>query len=317
MSLLNQSFISTEQLSLQDVDDVFNRAHLFKTYREKGGALSHLIHSDGRVRVMALVFAEPSTRTRMSFQMAGHRIGLKPIVLDNIAVSSVAKGESFEDTIRNISAMGPDIMVVRYGQDTRVNDLITKLPVPVINGGIGTLEHPTQALLDAYTIREFRGQIKGERVLMVGDVLHSRVANSNLVLLKRLGAEIGICTPSEFSPQDSKWADVKRFTNLKEGMGWATVVMGLRIQRERHSGEQSIGHKIAEYREQYRIGTDQLNCLIKDGIVLHPGPVIRGVEFSDNVLDDPRCKVLDQVKNGVFVRAALLSFMLGLEVSSK
>ncbi|NJL24109.1 MAG: hypothetical protein HC902_02285 [Calothrix sp. SM1_5_4] len=206
-------------------------------------------------------------------------------------------------------------MVVRYNTNLDADAVIRELPCPVINGGIGTAEHPTQALLDAFTIQEFRGQIRGEKVLIVGDVAHSRVANSNLVLLRRFGAEVGYCAPSEFAPTQDTWKDVRGFTNLTEATEWATVVMGLRVQKERHQGT-GIGFSMAEYRERYRFGGDQLKHFRPDGILLHPGPVIKGVEFSAFVLNDQRCKVLDQVTNGVFVRASLMSIMLGLEVQN-
>jgi aspartate carbamoyltransferase catalytic subunit len=315
MSIAGESFLSSEQLTEKDVEALFSRAELFKKTFTERRRLDHLIvdAQDLHQKVMALVFAEPSTRTRMSFQVAGARLGLKTLALDNPQVASLSKGETLEDTIRNVAAMMPDLMVVRYNNNPDTDAAIGDLACPVINGGIGTAEHPTQALLDAFTIREFRGQIKGERVLIVGDVLHSRVANSNLVLLKRIGAEIAYCAPTELEPRQEHWRGVRSFANLNEGFEWATVVMGLRVQKERHQSV-GIGFSLAEYRERFRVGGDQLKHLRPDGILLHPGPVIRGVEFSAFVLNDPRCKVLDQVTNGVFVRAALMSIILGLEV---
>lgn len=273
-----------------------------------------MLSSGAQGRVIGMVFSEPSTRTRMSFQMAVARLGMRALSLDNLTVSSVSKGETFEDTIRNIAAMQPDALVVRYGNDYAADQTISQLSFPVINGGVGAYEHPTQALLDAYTIEESHGQVKGEKVLIVGDVLHSRVANSNLILLQKMGAEVAYCAPKEFVPNDQKWSKVKSFSDLNEAVGWATVVMGLRIQKERHSPHQGIGLTIAEYREKYRVGSDQLKKMGEKTILLHPGPVIRGVEFSDHVIADPRCKVLDQVTNGVFVRAALLTMIFGVEV---
>jgi aspartate carbamoyltransferase catalytic subunit len=315
MSLQGKSFISVEPISNANIESIFARAQLFKEEFARSRNIEHIVHGRGREnKVIAMVFSEPSTRTRMSFQMAAHRLGIRPISLDNMAMSSISKGETFADTLRNISAMQPDMMVVRYGGDPDADMVIQDLPFPVINGGIGAMEHPTQALLDAFTIREFRGKVEGEKVLIVGDVLHSRVANSNLVLLRKLGAEIGYCAPKEYTPKADRWKEVRHFADLKEGMGWASVVMGLRIQKERHTPGQGIGLTIAEYREKYRVGGDHLKSFKSDGILLHPGPVIRGVEFSDFVLKDPRCKVLDQVTNGVFIRAALLSMIMGFEV---
>ena len=315
MSIIGESFLSSEQLTEKDVKNIFGRARLFKREFERKKRFDHLIKDDGSLqqKVLALVFSEPSTRTRMSFQVAASRMRIRTLSLDNPQIASLSKGETLEDTFRNVAAMMPDVMVVRYNTNHDADAVIKELPCPVINGGIGTAEHPTQSLLDAFTIEEFRGQVKGEKVLIVGDVLHSRVANSNLLLLKKLGAEIAYCAPAEFEPKNDAWNDVKSFTNLNEAVEWATVVMGLRVQKERHQNT-SIGASLAEYRERFRVGGDQLTHFRKDGILLHPGPVIRGVEFSPFVMNDPRCKVLDQVTNGVFVRASLISFVLGLEV---
>lgn len=316
MSIVGESLLSCDQLTHQDVAQIFSRATLFKDEFKRTRRFDHLLAPSPGLsqKVLALVFSEPSTRTRMSFQMAASRLGIRTMSLDNPQAASLSKGETLEDTFRNVAAMGPDLMVVRYNTNPEADAALRELPCPVISGGVGASEHPTQALLDAFTIREFRGQLEGEKVLIVGDVLHSRVANSNLLLLKRLGAEIAYCAPTEFVPQDLNWKGIRHFPNLDEGMDWATVVMGLRVQRERHQPGELIGVSLAEYREKYRVGGDQLKHLRKEAILLHPGPVIRGVEFSEFVLNDPRSKVRDQVTNGVFVRAALISMILGIEV---
>ena len=320
MSIVGESFLSSEQLSEKDIEQIFSRATLFKSEFLKKKRFDHLVSHNEALgqKTLGMVFAEPSTRTRMSFQMACSRLGIRHLALDNPMVASLSKGETLDDTIRNIAAMLPDLLVVRYNTNLDADAVIRDLPCPVINGGIGLSEHPTQALLDAFTIQEFRGGIKGEKVLIVGDVAHSRVANSNLMLLRRMGAEIAYCAPTEFVPKSESWKGIKSFASLNEAVKWASVVMGLRVQKERHaSGTSPIGFSMAEYREQYRIGGDQLKHLRPDGILLHPGPVIKGIEFSSFVLNDKRCKVLDQVTNGVFVRASLISIMLGLEVSQK
>lgn len=318
MSIVGESFLSSEQLSEKDIEQIFSRATLFKKEFLKHKRFDHLVaHNEGLAQKMvAMVFSEPSTRTRMSFQIASARLGIRTMSLDNPQVASLSKGETLEDTFRNIAAMMPDLLVVRYNTNLDADAVIKDLPCPVINGGIGAYEHPTQALLDAFTILENRGQFKGEKVVIVGDVLHSRVANSNMVLLKRLGVEIAYCAPEEFVPKAEAWKGIRSFSNLNEAIEWSTVVMGLRVQKERHATS-GIGISMAEYRERYRIGGDQLKHLRPDGILLHPGPVIRGVELSAFVLNDKRCKVLDQVTNGVFIRASLLSIMLGLEVQQK
>ncbi len=314
----DQAFISSDQLSESQIQELFESARLFKHEFQKTGKVTHCLKNPERMHnsVLALVFAEPSTRTRMSFQMAGARLGMRALALDNPQVASLSKGETIEDTLRNMGAMGPDLMVVRLDDLPDAENILRDIPCPVISGGIGTREHPTQALLDAYTIQEFRGQVKGEKVLFVGDVLHSRVANSNLLLLNRLGAEIAYCAPEAFQPKNERWKGVKSFRDLEEGFSWATVVMALRIQKERHQNV-TIGLSTAEYREKFRIGGDQLKFLRDDGILLHPGPVIRGIEISDFAMNDSRCKVLDQVSNGVFVRMSLMSILLGLEVESR
>lgn len=313
--MVGESFLTSEQLSERDIEQIFSRAELFKNEFKRKKRFDHLVKGDGlHQKVLALVFSEPSTRTRMSFQVAAGRLGIRTLSLDNPSAASLSKGETLEDTFRNIAAMMPDLMVVRYNTNLDADVVVRELPCPVINGGIGTSEHPTQALLDAFTIRENRGKLKDEKVLIVGDVLHSRVANSNLMLLRRLGAEVAYCAPAQFEPNNENWKGVRGFSSLNEGVAWATVIMGLRVQKERHQNNASIGFSMAEYRERFRVGGDQLQHFLSDGILLHPGPVIRGIEFSAFVLNDKRCKVLDQVTNGVFVRASLISLMLGLEV---
>ncbi len=314
MSEQMSSFISSKQLSLEQLHRIFSRAKWFKSEFGRSGRIHQLVDSEeARKKILSLVFLEPSTRTRTSFQVAALRLGLRVVLLDNPLVTSTQKGESLADTLRNVAAMLPDAMIVRYGVDRECDELLQTFGCPVINAGIGTMEHPTQALLDAFTILENRGGFRDERILIVGDVLHSRVANSDLVLLQMLGAEVAYCAPAEFIPKEEAWKSVKSFSDIDEGMEWASVVICLRIQKERHS-TQSVGLTIAEYREKYRVGGDQLKRLRPDGILLHPGPVNRGVELSNFAFADPRCKVLEQVTNGVFVRSSLLSYVLGLEV---
>lgn len=313
MSLFSQSLISSNQLNTSQITEIFQIAQFLKKEFELKKQLHHLVSEGLTGKTVALVFSEPSTRTRTSFQMAALRLGLRVVLLDNPSVTSVQKGETLADTLKNMAATLPDAIVVRYGVDKEADECLTQLGCPVINAGIGTREHPTQALLDTFTIFESRGKVKDERVLIVGDVLHSRVANSNLIMLKELGADIAYCAPEEFVPRQEAWSGVRCFSDLNEGIAWASVVMCLRIQKERH-GQQGIGLTVAEYREKYRVGGDNLKHLRDDGILLHPGPVNRGVEISNYAMNDSRCRVLTQVTNGVFVRAALISQILGLGV---
>lgn len=315
MSILSQSLISCDQLELDSIKELFKLTTFLKKEFAQKQQLHHLVNEGFTGKTLALVFSEPSTRTRTSFQMAALRLGLRVVLLDNPSVTSVQKGETLADTLKNIASTLPDAIVVRYGVDKEADECLSHLGMPVISAGIGTREHPTQALLDTFTIHECRGKVEGEKILIVGDVLHSRVANSNLVLLKKLGAEVAYCAPEEFVPRQESWKGVRSFSDLNEGIAWSTVVMCLRIQKERH-GQQGIGLTVAEYREKYRVGGDNLKHMREDGILLHPGPVNRGVEISNYAMNDSRCRVLTQVTNGVFVRAALMAQILGLGVET-
>jgi aspartate carbamoyltransferase catalytic subunit len=315
MSLLGQSLFKTETIKDSDLDLLFSTARLLKAEFEQKRRIDHLFQTRNRpAPCISLAFFEPSTRTRLSFQMAAIRLGLHFTSIENLAVTSISKGETFADTILNLAAMQSDALVVRSGENPELDECLMDLSIPVINAGSGVTDHPTQALLDAFTIQECRGKVAGERVVIVGDVLHSRVANSNLRLLRRLGAEVAYCAPDEFIPHREDWKAVKKFSSLAEAMKWATVCMVLRIQKERHQLDQPIGLSMADYRQRFRIGHAQMKDFAADGIVLHPGPVIRGIEISSTVLADTRSKVLQQVTNGVFIRAALLALILGFEV---
>lgn len=314
MSLKNASILTAGQFSDSEIETIFALTRQFKDEFQRKKRIDHLVESDGlRQRIVSLAFFEPSTRTRLSFQTAAYRLGVKTVSLDNLSVSSMSKGESQMDTVKNLVAMQPDALVVRYGTSQDMDEVIRKLEVPVINGGSGIQEHPTQALLDAFTIKEAKGKIAGEKVLIIGDVVHSRVANSNLTMLRRLGAEVAICAPEEFTPHNKEWNDVKVFSDVNSGIRWASVCMCLRIQKERHTMS-NIGLSMAAYRERYRLGSAQLKLFDKDGIILHPGPAVRGVEISSRAMEDSRSRILTQVQNGVFLRAALIALILGLEV---
>lgn len=314
MPIRGNSLISIQQLNSQDLETIFKTAKFFKVIFQKNRRIDDCVHAEGGAqKVITTIFAEPSTRTRLSFEMACARLGVKCLGLDDLSSSSVAKGETLKDTFANVLAMQPDALIVRYGQHLDVDQMLEEgVGCPVISGGIGSSEHPTQALLDAMTIEEHFGSIKNQKVLLVGDILHSRVANSNLLLLKKLGAEVGYCTPDEFAPKKADWKDAKRFSKLKEGCEWASVVMGLRMQKERHLSDSNV--PVDDYRDQYRISKEQLSCLSPKGLILHPGPVMIGVDFTPEVLEDPRCKVLDQVTNGVYLRAAVIAEVLQLKV---
>ena len=254
---------------------------------------------------VALLFFEPSTRTRMSFETACHRIGIQPIFFDGGIGTSLEKGETIEDSIRNIAAMLPKALVIRCQNDVDLFAIAEKVKAPIINAGWGTKGHPTQALLDGYTLWESFQKLEGKKLLIIGDIRHSRVAASHFELAKILGIEIRICCPDEFLPKDRP---VKTFHSLSDGLSWADAIMALRVQFERHQGT-SIAKE--QYHQEFGLTSKNLRALSDKGVILHPGPINHGIEMKFEVLEDPRCRVFDQVTNGVFVRESILRAILG------
>ena len=311
------SLLYIDDLSAENLDYILKTAALFKKELNKTGNLIHCVNPEQtKGMVVQLLFAEPSTRTRASFEVACGKLGITTTSLWNLHFSSMAKGETLEDTFQCLMALKPNMIVCRCKELKAIETFLHSSSIPVISAGMGTKEHPTQALVDAFTIQEKRGKVEGEKVLIVGDVLHSRVANSNLRLLTRLGAKLGMCTPEALSPVDKEaWKDVIRFSSLEEGIKWADVVMCLRVQRERHS-LRNIGFSMAEYRDHYRIDQENMKMFRSDGILLHPGPAVRGVEIANQALNDSRCHIITQVENGTYVRSAIISLMLNLEIKS-
>ena len=305
------SLVSIDDLKDGDIQDIFHRAGIFKNTVQNQVPFGQVWNLDeSSRRFVFLVFAEASTRTRISFETACQRLGVNAVNFSDLNNSSLTKGETLEDTLTALNALGADVIVLRY----KGKKLQTDCGTPIVNAGFGSYEHPTQALIDAWTIQQVRGRVKGEKVLIVGDVLHSRVSNSNLKLLRRLGAEVALCSPSALRPQGDFWKEIPCFKNLNEGVKWASVVMCLRIQTERH--DTRVGLSIAEYRDCYLLGQEQLKILSSDGMLIHPGPYICGVEISRDVFADPRCHIITQVKNAPFIRGAILSLILGLELKS-
>ncbi len=316
LSTQNLSLLDTRSFSDTDINALFSLSDVLRERGEKTGFFYQPQRQPAAgSKVVALLFFEPSTRTRLSFQTAAYRLGLATTVMEP-GGSSVVKGESLADSVLNVAAMKPDAIVVRWGSTEELNEVLPALNIPVVNAGSGTLAHPTQALLDAYTIQRERGQVRGERVLIVGDIRHSRVAHSNFDVLSKLGAEIGVCGPEDFLPNTKLPYNLKVFRSLDEGVRWATVCMGLRIQLERHSSTQlstDSTDRLAEYHASYGITPKVLQSFSDTGILMHPGPINHGVEFDSRVLKDRRCRVLEQVANGVVIRAAVLSRILNLE----
>ncbi|MEG6522168.1 aspartate carbamoyltransferase catalytic subunit [Desulfotomaculum sp. 1211_IL3151] len=263
-----------------------------------------------RGRSMVTLFYENSTRTRSSFDLAGKFLSADTVGLSSSS-SSVAKGESLRDTGLTLNAMGVDVVVIRHPASGAAEYLAKCIPAAVINAGDGTHEHPTQALLDMYTIREKKGSLTGLKVVIIGDLLHSRVARSNIWGLTKMGAEVRVAGPMTLIPQDIKAMGVKVYTKVEEALAGADVVNVLRIQMERQ--QQGLFPSIREYSRLYGINQSRLELTAADAIVLHPGPMNRGVEIDPQIAYGNRSVITEQVTNGVAVRMALLYLLTGGE----
>jgi len=290
--------LSIDSLSDAEIGEILDRGeHWFG--KNRSGATS--VDTLGG-RIIFNLFYENSTRTAMSFATATHRLGASAIAL-SVEHSSVKKGESLEDTAATLNAMRPDALVIRHrdnGAPALVADIVD---APVINAGDGTNEHPTQALLDAATVRHRLGRMEGLKVAICGDIKHSRVARSNAKLLPRLGAEVRLAGPPELIPHDLPQLSVD------EAIAGADVVMMLRVQRERL--EEDLGDAPGEYLSRYGLTAERLASAAADAVVMHPGPMNRGVEIDSAVADDPRRSLVRlQVEMGVAVRMACLEMLL-------
>jgi len=262
-----------------------------------------------RGKSVATLFYEPSTRTRSSFELAAKFLSADTLNL-NVASSSVKKGESLIDTVKTLEAMGVEILVVRHQQSGVPQFIAKHTKMSVINAGDGFHEHPTQALLDLYTIREKVGKIKGLKVAIIGDIYHSRVARSNIWGLRKLGAEVTVCGPPPLIPIDITKLGVRVETDLKHTLEWAEVVNILRIQRERQ--DSGFLTALDEYRDWFGVTMDKLEQLKKQKLlILHPGPMNRGIEIDDYAADSPKAAINEQVTNGVAVRMAVLYLVAG------
>ena len=261
-----------------------------------------------RGKTVVNLFFEPSTRTRTSFEIAEKRLSADTLGVA-VASSSVVKGETLVDTARNIEAMGPSMIVLRHASSGAPHLLARICKSPIINAGDGLHEHPTQALLDAFTIRERKGRIAGLKVAIVGDLLHSRVLRSNVLLLTKLGADVWVCGPPTLIPMGLHAMGVTTTTSVDAAVEGADVVMMLRIQLERMEG--GFFPSLREYFTVFGMTEARLARARPDVIVMHPGPINRGVEISSEVADGPYSVILDQVANGVAARMAVLYLLAG------
>lgn len=297
-----EHLIDIRSISKQDIENIINNAKAFKNGSKQ---------SDVNTKTLALMFCENSTRTKCSFEIAGQKLGMNIINFDD-SHSSLSKGESLKDTIENLYFLGVDAVVIRHSLSGIINNVLRliKYPIKFINGGDGTHAHPSQALLDYYTMLEKVGTVENKIITIVGDVLHSRVAKSNIVLLSKFGAEIRVCAPTYMQFENFEAFKIKYFNNLKEAINGANVVMVLRVQNERHEKE---GYPdSSEYKRLYEIDTDILKKYASNDVILmHPGPANRNIEVSSELLDNRVGKtILEQAQNGVYVRMAILNTLL-------
>ena len=289
--------LSIDSLSDAEIADILDRAELYFS-GNRGRRSSERLHG----RIIFNVFYENSTRTAMSFATAAHRLGASAIAM-SVERSSVSKGETLEDTARTLNAMRPDALVIRHRENGAPAIVAEIMDAPVLNAGDGTNEHPTQALLDAATIRRRLGRIEGLKVAICGDIRHSRVARSNARLLPRLGAEVRLAGPPELMP------DGTAPLSIDEAIAGADVVMMLRVQRERL--ESDLGDGPGEYLSRYGLTPERLATAAPGAVVMHPGPMNRGIEIDGRIADDPdRSLITLQVEMGVAVRMACLELVV-------
>ena len=300
VKISQKHLLGIQDLSISDVNYILNEAKQFiKLNKSKNKKLDTL-----RGKTQINLFFEPSTRTQSSFELAGKRLGADVMSM-NIVNSAIKKGETLMDTAMTLNAMHPDLIVIRHQDSGACNLLSQKVNCTVINAGDGRREHPTQALLDALTIIEKKGKIQGLKISICGDILHSRVARSNIYLLNMLGAEINIVSPTNLMPKDVEKFGVNKFSDMKKGLKDCDIVMMLRLQKERMSSSFLSSNR--EYYEYYGLTPDKLNCAKSDALIMHPGPMNRGIEIDTNLADDINKSVIqEQVELGVAVRMACL-----------
>jgi len=300
VKISQKHLLGIQDLSVSDINYILSEAKQFISLnKSKNKKLETL-----RGKTQINLFFEPSTRTQSSFELAGKRLGADVMSM-NIINSAIKKGETLIDTAMTLNAMHPDLIVIRHQDSGACNLLSQKVNCTVINAGDGRREHPTQALLDALTIIEKKGKVQGLRIAICGDILHSRVARSNIYLLNMLGAEINIIAPTNLMPKDLDKFGVNKFSNMKEGLKDCDIVMMLRLQNERMQSSFLASNR--EYYEYYGLTPDKLDCAKNDALIMHPGPMNRGIEIDTNLADDINKSVIhEQVELGVAVRMACL-----------
>jgi aspartate carbamoyltransferase catalytic subunit len=301
---LGKDLVGLEHLSAPQIRGILDTAEPFKEISERQIKKVPVL----RGKTIVNLFYEASTRTRVSFEFAEKRLSADTV---NIAASgsSIVKGETLVDTARNLEAMRIDMVVIRHGSSGAAQFLADRIPSNVVNAGDGRHEHPTQGLLDMLTLRDHFGRIEGVKVCILGDILHSRVARSNLFGLRTLGAEVGVCGPRTLVPAGIEELGVVRFDRVEEAIEWADALNILRLQLERmHAG---YIPSLREYNRIFGVTRERLDAAPQDLLILHPGPMNRGVEIDSDVADGSHSVILEQVTNGVAVRMAVLYLLAG------
>jgi len=304
--LKGKDLLGIKELSEEEINLILDTAASFKDVL--GRDIKKVPTLRGKTAVN--LFFEPSTRTRTSFELAAKRLSTD-VINFSVPTSSVVKGESLIDTALTVQALGADFIIIRHPSAGAPYLLAKKLRASVINAGDGMNEHPTQALLDAFTIREKRGRIKGLIIAIVGDIIHSRVAKSNIYCLKKLGSRVRLIGPPTLIPQEIEDIGVGIFHNMEEGLKDVDVVMMLRIQMERQG--RGFFPSTDEYSKNWGLTPDRLSLAKDDAIVMHPGPMNRGIEIASEIADGPRSVILEQVTNGLAVRMAVMYLLAGVK----
>lgn len=293
-----------DHLSAEDIGDILLLAADYAEAVKRRAIVTEKLKG----KVIFSLFFEASTRTRMSFEVAAKRLGAE-VVNWSTEASSLKKGESFADTLATLNAMRPDGVIIRHSEYGAPEYTAKRMECPVINAGDSWREHPTQALLDALTIQQAKGRLEGLNIAICGDIAHSRVASSNMILLRKMGANVRIIAPPVLMPEKLPADGIEKFDSLEDGLKDCDIVMALRVQKERM--ESGLIGSDTEYFNNYGITPETLAFAKDDALVMHPGPMNRGVEISDEVADDPqRSLILNQVTNGVAVRMAVLDLLL-------
>jgi aspartate carbamoyltransferase catalytic subunit len=301
---LGKDLVGLEHLDATQILSILDTAEPFKEVSERAIKKVPML----RGKTIVNLFFEASTRTRISFEFAEKRLSADTVNIQS-AGSSVSKGETLVDTARNLEAMRIDMVVMRHHSSGAAKFLAERIPSHVINAGDGRHEHPTQGLLDMLTIRDRLGRIEGIKVCIVGDVLHSRVARSNIWGLTKLGADVAVCAPRTLLPANISELGVKVFSRIEQAIEWADVLNVLRLQLERM--QSGFVPSLREYNRVYGVTRERVERAPRDLVILHPGPMNRGVEIDSDVADGPHSVILNQVTNGVAIRMAVLYLLAG------